>query len=63
VARDTLTLAGALRGIAVLPTGDLLYATFNTSIAIVDARTLTLLREITLASTGLEGVLASPQKF
>jgi YVTN family beta-propeller protein len=62
-ARDTLTLAGALRGIAVLPTGDLLYATFNTSIAIVDARTLTLLREITLASTGLEGVLASPQKF
>ena len=60
---DTLSFEGNVKGMTVIPTGDLMYVAYNISIAIVDVRTLTALTEIPLSSSGVEGLLSSPQKF
>jgi YVTN family beta-propeller protein len=60
---DTVSFAGSVKSLTVIPTGELLYLTSNVSVVIVDVRTLTVLEEIQLASSGIEGLLSSPQKF
>jgi DNA-binding beta-propeller fold protein YncE len=59
---DTLALSAAVKSVAVVPSGDILYATYGSDVVIVDARTFTLLKDIQLTSSGLEGVLVGPNK-
>jgi YVTN family beta-propeller protein len=60
---DTLAVSAAAKSVAVVPSGDVLYGTYGSSVVIVDTKTFTLLEEIQLSSSGLEGVLAGPNKY
>jgi len=59
----TLTFASTVKSVTVIPTGELVYAPVNMSIFVLDAKTLTILKEIPTNSSGLESIIASPNKF
>jgi len=60
---SSVVFPGAVRAISVVPTGDILYATQSLSVVILDARTLALLKEIAVTSSGIEGILPSTTKY
>ncbi|HNY90170.1 MAG TPA: Ig-like domain-containing protein [bacterium] len=55
--------ATACKSVTAAPTGDVLFVTLATSMAILDARSLSLLSEVPLASSGIESVVVNPVKF
>ena len=57
------TFATACKSVTAAPTGDVLFVTLATSMAILDARSLSLLSEVPLASSGIESVVVNPVKF
>ena len=59
----SISFTGTVKSVAVLPSYDLLYATVNSNVAIVDIETMTGLREIGLPSSGIESVISSISKF
>jgi len=59
----SLTFASTVKSVTVIPTGELVYAPVNMSIVVLDAKTLTVLKEIPTNSSGLESIIASPNKF
>lgn len=59
----SISFTGTVKSVAVLPSYDLLYATVNSNVAIVDIGTMTGLREIGLPSSGIESVISSFSKF
>jgi YVTN family beta-propeller protein len=58
----TLAVSAVAKSVAVVPSGDVLYATHGATVVIVDVKTFTLLEEMQLTSTGLEAALAGPNK-
>ena len=52
-----------IKSIAVIPSGDLVYVTLNSSVLLLDVKTLTVLSELDLGVTGLESIIASPIRF
>lgn len=60
---DEQTFNSNIKSIAVIPTGDLIYVTLNSSVVLLDVKTFTVLREVDLGVTGLESIIASPIKF
>lgn len=60
---DTLAFTESPKAVCIVPTGDLLYAIVNVSMAVVDLRTLTLLSTVQFSSSGIEAVISSQQKF
>jgi YVTN family beta-propeller protein len=61
--RDTLAFTDNAKALCVVPSGDLLYAIVNVTMIVADVRTLTLLSTVEFASSGIEAVISSPQKF
>lgn len=61
--RDTLAFTENAKALCIVPTGDLLYAIVNVTMVVADVQTLTLLSTVEFASSGIEAIIASPQKF
>jgi len=55
--------ATACKSVTAAPTGDVLFVTLATSVVILDAQTMSLLSEVTLASSGIESIVVNPVKF
>ncbi len=55
--------ATACKSVTAAPTGDVLFVTLATSVAILDSRSLSLLSEVALASSGIESIIVNPVKF
>jgi DNA-binding beta-propeller fold protein YncE len=60
---STATFSGAVRTVGLVPTGDILFATYSLSVVVLDARTLALLKEIPVTSSGIEAIVASSTKY
>ncbi len=53
----------ACKSVTAAPTGDVIFVTLATSVAILDVQSLSLLSEVTLASSGIESIIVNPIKF
>ncbi|NCQ18862.1 MAG: hypothetical protein COZ80_02675 [Ignavibacteria bacterium CG_4_8_14_3_um_filter_37_9] len=60
---DTLSFLTNVKSLAPLPSEDVLYVTLATSIVIIDIETMTVLKEIDIASSGIETILPNPKKL
>jgi DNA-binding beta-propeller fold protein YncE len=59
---DTVNFTTKLKSLSLIPSGELLYVSLATSIAIVDVKTLTILEEKDLASSGIETIISATNK-
>ena len=61
--KNEIAFSSNIKSIAILPSGDLVYVTLNSSVLVLDVKTFIILREIDLGVTGLESIIASPIRF
>lgn len=60
---DTVSFDTNVKSICIVPSGDIMYATLATKLAVLDFRTFYILNEIDLISTGIATVLSNSKKF
>jgi hypothetical protein len=59
---DTVTFTSNIKSVAIIPSNEIIYATLATSIAVIDEKTFTILKEKDLASSGIETITAGQTK-
>jgi hypothetical protein len=60
---NTLTFSTGVKSLCIIPSGDIMYVTLATKVAIVDFNTLRVLKEIDLISTGINTIISNSKKF
>ena len=58
-----LDFSNTVKSLMIVPTGDVMYAVLPGSIDVVDVNSFFLLKEIDLTTSGIEGVISSPNKY
>jgi sugar lactone lactonase YvrE len=60
---DTLTFSTGVKSLCVVPSGDIIYVTLATNVAMIDYKTSRVLKEIDLISTGINTIISNSKKF
>lgn len=60
---NTMSFTTGVKSLCIVPTGEIMYLTLATTVAIIDNNTARLLKELDLVSTGINTIISNTKKF
>lgn len=60
---NQLNFSTGVKSLTIVPSKDIMYAVLSSSIAVIDLNSFFELKELDMNSSGLEGIISSPNKF